>query len=100
MSDPQFTIEFITTAAPVQAQGIVAGHPFYFRARWNEWTFSISEDPDVYPVDLDYPEVGCYGFFRQGEYGAGKYSASYMPLAEAGEIMERCIREYLANRAA
>ena len=100
MSDPQITIEFITTAAPVQAQGLVGGRPFYFRARWNEWTFSISEDPAVDPADFSSPGEDDYWFFRQGTYGAGGYSAGFMPLPEAETIIQRCALEYLADQPA
>jgi hypothetical protein len=36
--------QFTSGAAPVQAEGTVAGHPFYVRARHDEWTFSVPEN--------------------------------------------------------
>ncbi len=79
----------------------MAGHPFYFRARHEHWTFSLSEDPAVDPVDIDSPEVGAaHGFYAEGEYGSEPFAASWMPHEEARSIIERCAAEYLARRAA
>ena len=53
--------------APVQADGTINGYLFYFRARHNEWTFAISENPKVDPVDIQLPDQGeRYGFFAKG----------------------------------
>ncbi|RSK30230.1 hypothetical protein [Hymenobacter metallilatus] len=37
---------------PVQAEGTVASHPFYFHARWHEWSFSVAETTGVSAVDM------------------------------------------------
>ncbi|HZT61078.1 MAG TPA: hypothetical protein VFA21_20905 [Pyrinomonadaceae bacterium] len=89
--------KFTLTAAPVEAEGTIGGHPFYFRARHERWTFSVSEDADVDPVDIDSPEEGAaHGFFAAEKYGRSKSSAaSYMPLDEAERIIERCAESYL-----
>ena len=36
------TIEFTCLAAPVQAEGTVAGRAYYFRARGEEWALVVS----------------------------------------------------------
>lgn len=46
----------ICGSAPVQAEGTVNGFLFYFRARHNEWTFAISENPEICPVDIQLVE--------------------------------------------
>jgi hypothetical protein len=86
--------------APVQAEGTINGFKFYFRSRHNEWTFAISEYPEIDPVDIQFPETGkLYGFFAQGEYGGTfEYKASYMDNATAMSIIENCSVEYLRNK--
>lgn len=41
MPDQSLVIESIGGNCPVQAEGIIAGEPFYFRARWQRWSFSV-----------------------------------------------------------
>lgn len=46
---------------PVQAEGIINGLPFYFRARWDRWTLGIGGDPIMAPVwscEEDCPDAG------------------------------------------
>lgn len=82
--------------APVQAEGTVNGHSFYFRARHDEWTFSVSENSEIDPVDIDNFEAGKkYGFFKQANYGKkGGESASYMDLESAEKIVFDCSLDY------
>ena len=83
---------------PVQAEGLVQGHPFYFRAKWDFWTFTVctnSENPDV-PSSLNPPEDKS-GFFEDGihegfhlsEAFGSDTDASYMNL----DIAENVIRD-------
>ena len=83
---------FSCTAAPVQAEGSVEGRPFYFRSRWDEWTFAIANAPEADPVDIC---DSSQGFFRSGIVAGGRYAASYLPLPDATEIIRRCAAEYL-----
>ncbi len=80
--------------APVQAEGEVAGHRFYFRARGDAWTFGVARTPDVDPVDVFCPE---HGFFRGGDYGSDEFDASYMPFDDAEAIVCRCAAEFIAG---
>lgn len=96
MLDYQFTCD----AAPVQAEGTLEGHPFYFRSRGDQWAFSVSEEPALDPVFIDSAESAAgRGYYAEGQYGAsGSYAASYMPLAEARELISECARRYRADR--
>jgi len=89
--------------SPVQAEGTVNGHSFYFRARHDEWTFSISENSEIDPVDIQTIEAGKkHGFFKEGEYGQnGAESASYMDFKVAEKIILDNCTEYktFANKA-
>ena len=93
MTDP-LIFEFITTAAPVQAEGTLAGHRFYFRSRHESWEFSLSDDPAIDPALINSEE---HGFYRTGECSGGPYAASYMPLPEAEALIRRCAGEYLES---
>ncbi|MBL0267941.1 MAG: hypothetical protein IPP99_04515 [Chitinophagaceae bacterium] len=82
--------------SPVQAEGTVNGFLFYFRARYDEWTFAISEHAEIDPVDIQLPESGKqYGYFAVGKYGTEfDYKASYMEFDVALDIIQRCCAEY------
>jgi hypothetical protein len=97
MLDYRFTCD----AAPVQAEGTLDGHPFYFRARGDRWTFSVAEEPGVDPVQIDSVESAVgRGYFLAAPYGApGSFAAGYMALAEARDLIEECIRRYRADRS-
>ncbi len=96
MDDLSLSYAFTTTGAPVQAEGTVAGHRFYFRARYDRWSFGLTEDPAADPVDV---ESAAQGFYCEGEAG-GPFAASWMPLDEAEALIRRCAREYLERRNA
>jgi len=83
----------ISGYCPVQAEGTVAGNQLYFRARWDEWSFSVSESAEVDPVDIQLPGQG---FLREGEHD----EASWMAYDDAEAIIRRCAREFLASKAA
>ena len=97
MEDLEYS--FTCTAAPVQAEGTVCGNPFYFRSRHEHWSFAVSEDPDVDPVDIESPEQGAaHGFFVEEMYGDKPHLASFMPLEEARHIIESCAQSYVTQR--
>ncbi|MCS3798987.1 hypothetical protein [Niastella sp. OAS944] len=83
--------------APVQAWGTINGFSFYFRARWHEWSFAISENPAIDPVDIQMIEQGKeHGYFAEGIIGKEwEYLASYMETSMAIDIITKCSTEYL-----
>lgn len=94
------TILFTCSAAPVQAEGTVAGRAFYFRARGEEWAFTVVERPGSDPVGLG-PEDAAAGtaWYRSGTVPGGRFAASYLPLDEARSLIRECARAYLNERA-
>lgn len=94
------TIQFTCFAAPVQAEGTVAGRAFYFRARGEQWSFTIAERPDVDPATLG-PEDAAAGtaWCRSGTVSGGRFAASYLSLDEARSLIHECARAYLDERA-
>ncbi|PJJ48612.1 hypothetical protein [Hymenobacter chitinivorans] len=85
---------------PVQAEGTVNAYPFYFRARWKEWAFSIAETSLMDAVDMQSFEGGeAYGFLVSGSV-PGKYDASWMDYDVAEAIIKDCCRQYHQLRSA
>ena len=81
---------------PVQAEGTIIGKRLYFRARWDEWSFSVASSEDGDPVDIQLPEQG---FLREGQYGKPDgYEASWMNYDDAEAIIRRCAQEYIASK--
>jgi hypothetical protein len=82
------------SAAPVQIEGLVDGRPFYFRARYQRWSFSVAERSDKNAVD-----VSCGftpGFHIDTRYGAeGElFAASWMPTEEAWDLVAQSIEKF------
>jgi hypothetical protein len=91
--------EYTCTAAPVQAEGTIAGKRFYFRSRDQEWTFSVSESQEIDPVEITSAEdAKGEGFFIAGRYGVRAFDASYMPLDIADKIIRECVDAYLRTK--
>jgi uncharacterized protein (TIGR02996 family) len=82
--------------APVQADGAVGPHPFYFRARFRQWSFAVSEDPSVDASDVYHTSER--GFALECRYGDSPFAASYIPHQEAITIIRRCAEEYRKTR--
>ena len=86
-----------TAAAPVQAEGTVAGRPFYFRARHEEWTFAVAEATGVDPADVEATEPGR-GWVTSGRV-AERGAASHLSAAAADAIIQACAAAYIRARA-
>ena len=94
----------IVGQAPVQADGRLAGHPFYFRARHSGWSFTLCTNADIDPAGL-FGGGDAQGFFTHddlcgyelwGDYGTG-HDASYMPYTVAERLIRECAVRYLAE---
>jgi hypothetical protein len=97
MSDAlPLNIQFTCTAAPVQAEGTVAGREFYFRARGELWSFTIAERTDHDPATLGPEDVATgLAWYRSGTVSGGRFAASYLSLEEARSLIYECARAYL-----
>ena len=60
--------EWTCDGAPLQAEGMIDGNPFYFRSRGNYWSVGIGGEPVCDPA-WEYGE----------DYGAEAFDASWMP---------------------
>jgi hypothetical protein len=48
--NPNVQIDQIGGQCPVQAEGTIYGHPFYFRARGEQWSIGIGGEPVTAPI--------------------------------------------------
>lgn len=98
MSEPDIQMDLSGYGhCPVQLEGTVNGHPFYFHARWDGWCFSIALDPLADRYTMSSSEGG---FYREGDYGPkGKYAASYMPEEDIIHVIKQCGREFAQEQA-
>jgi hypothetical protein len=71
--DPDIIIDTLNGNCPVQAEGTIDGHNFYFRARWQHWSIDIGGDDPCDSADFTYREA----------YGDDPYSAGWMSDDEA-----------------
>jgi hypothetical protein len=78
--------------APVQGVGTVDGHHWYFRARWQAWSFEIAAPLDAGLGDLVGSDVA--GWLAEEEWGEDEFAASYMPYPTAWAIIEQCIARF------
>ena len=74
-------------ACPVQAEGMIQGRHFCFRAKHSNWTFEVANDLGEFPSDIG----GNAVFILDSRHN----DAGDMPLSEANRIIEACVRLYL-----
>lgn len=91
-------IEMLGGNCPVQAEGTVAGRPFYFRARGERWRMQVHPTVDSACPYIDWPEdeleAAAAIWERSAEWGDGPFAAGWMPEEEARAIIEKCAAEY------
>lgn len=83
-------IDYIGGNCPVQAEGTIAGKPFYFRARGDHWSIRIGDDPHRYGVNLD--------FIHDEDYGESPYEAGWMPLEDVWKCLHKAEVLYRLHR--
>lgn len=84
-------IDMLGGNCPVQADGLIDGEPFYFRARWDSWSLSIGSDYE------DHSSIGKNGrdvvgrprWFYEEDYGDGPYDAGWMPEDDARKMIAK-----------
>lgn len=79
---------------PVQGEGTVDGHPWYFRARGDHWEMVIADPCDADPVDVY--GGGVAGWFARESWGTWP-EAGYMPLQTAWAFAEATIMRFRAG---
>jgi len=87
---------FTCTAAPVQAEGFLAGKAFYFRARHGVWAFAVASGSQEDPVLVTDPSQG---FFLSGVVEPPTTRTRAPGVAAATELIRTCATAFLSKRA-
>lgn len=80
----ELKISYLGGNCPVQGKGTIDEEPFYFRARWGQWSMSIGGE-DV---------VGNPRWYRVRDYGTDFASAGWMEESEARDFIEQCAKDF------
>ncbi len=96
LPDQQLEGHFTSSSAPVQAEGHIAGIPFYFRARHDSWSFAVASGAQPDPVLIS---SSTEGFLLTGSVRGGQSAASYLSLQEATAIIQASAATFLNQRA-
>jgi hypothetical protein len=87
---------FTCTAAPVQAEGFLAGKAFYFRARHGVWTFAVASGSQADPVLVADPSQG---FYLSGVVEPPTTRTRAPGVAAAANLIRLCATAFLRQRA-
>lgn len=83
----EIVITEIGGVCPVQAEGYIAGKPFYFRSRGSQWSIAIGGKDLICNPEYKYTEN--YGEWPQ---------AGFISEEEAIEFINRAGKEYIKKR--
>lgn len=83
---PEIVIGQIGGNCPVQAEGTIAGEPFYFRARGERWSIGIGGDV-----------VGEPDWYYEEDYPGGQFAAGWMTEVEARGFIGQAAERYAAR---
>lgn len=83
------SVDYLGGNCPVQAEGVVDGRPFYFKARGRRWYLEVGGIAAAEP-EWRYEEP----------YGTGPYDAGWMTEDEARAFLEKAVDLYRARETA
>jgi hypothetical protein len=85
---------------PVQGEGLLDSKPWYFRARYEHWTFTMAEPGgDVHAVRSMFHAAALEdGWNLERDWPFGQFSAGYMPLKASLANIRACARMYWAGK--
>jgi hypothetical protein len=87
--EPEIIYTELGGACPVQAEGTINGHPFYFRYRGDEWSLTIA------PIGGDPMNCNAADYYRERPNHTGEIFAGWMEDDEVREIIAACAREWM-----
>jgi hypothetical protein len=90
--ESEVVIDWIGGNCPVQAEGTVAGQPFYFRARGCWWSFEVGPQG---ATGQNWAALWQY----QEPYGDDPYDAGWMPEEDALRFIQEAAKRYLKEKA-
>lgn len=89
--DLKLEIHWLSGSCPLQSEGRVNGHPYYFRARGAAWRMEIAEHPWTYAP-------GDNAWTYSEPYGDGPFDAGWMSEKEAMAFITTTARKWLQER--
>ena len=82
-------IDWLGGYCPVQAEGTIDGHPFYFRARGSAWALQVGgADPVIAPA-----------FVYREDWPGGPFDAGWMSEDDAMRMIEKGAQKFRNDRA-
>jgi hypothetical protein len=91
-------MDYLSGLCPVQSEGFMDGFPFYFRARHNGWSITVTA-PDQNPIDA-WVNAHLDGVERCLYHNAELFDdAGYMELEVARKFIEREYAKFCAELA-
>jgi hypothetical protein len=94
-------VQVLGGLCPVQGDGLINGHRWYFRARGESWSFEVWAEGVGIPVDpgadLGYELPQEESVFERGdEYNPGdQFGAGYMPDEDARRFIEESAQKFV-----
>lgn len=87
-----FEILNIGGNCPVQAEGVIDGHVFYFRARGQSWQFHVAPtDEEIFNRDVEW--------VYHEAYGDNPFAAGWMTEDEARAFIDKAVAIYRARES-
>lgn len=86
-----FTEDYFGGNCPVQGEGTICGHPWYFRARGEDWSLVVGKDGGDFALDC---EIWDYS----QHYGAAWPDAGWMPIDEAKGYAVGALIKFLRHK--
>jgi len=90
LKDAAIELDFVAGNCPVQAEGMVDGERFYFRARGEHWALHIGAEDDWF-TGREWRYEEAYG---------DKYQAGWMPHHEALCFISQAVGRWRAEKTA
>lgn len=90
-----FSVLWLSGLCPVQSQGLIDGHPYYFRARHDKWSIRIAKNKSF---DTDIAVDDPFAWEHREKYGE-EPEAGYMPFIEALEFIEWSAKRWRWERS-
>jgi hypothetical protein len=94
-------IDEIGGACPLQAEGFIDGHPFYFRARGDRWQIGLAaqggtqDDAVQATIMRDLPPG--YWYYEEDYGEPNGFAAGWMPVREGLEFIEQAAQRFRAG---
>lgn len=86
------SVLWLSGLCPVQSQGLIDGHPYYWRARGDEWSVQIAHEKSFNVEDAITLDMSKIWVYRE-EYGVVP-DAGYMPFIEALQFIEKAVNKW------